>query len=100
MCMRPPRRVNLLVMLLMEAPGARGHPLHVTGPDHTGVAEVVVVRNRTLPRECDRPEAAMRMPADTALALVHRRELARRSVVHEQERTHSLSGHGGVREVG
>ncbi len=79
-----------LVVLLVEDAAPGGHPLDVARTDHAGVPGVVLVSDRALPGQGDRLEPAVGMPADAALAACQRRELLRRTVVHQHERAHSL----------
>ena len=101
MCMRPPRRVNSSSWYSSwKMPDAGGHPLRVAGADDAGVAGVVAVGDRAFPGERHGLEAAVRVPADAALAARERRELLRRAVVHQHERAHALGGQLRAREVG
>ena len=87
------------VVLLVEDPGARGHPLHVTGADEARVAGVVAVSDGSLPGERHRLEAAVRVPAHSALAAREGLEFLRRSVVHQHERADALGRQGAAGEV-
>ena len=99
MCMRPPRRVSSSSWYSSwKIPDAGGHPLHVAGADHAGVARVVAVRDRALPGQRHGLEAAVRVPADAALAAREGRELLRRTVVHQHEGAHALGGQLRARE--
>ena len=51
MCIRPPQRVNILVVLLVEERRRGRHPLHVARTDDPRVPRIVAVRDRPFPGE-------------------------------------------------
>ncbi len=73
------------VELLVQHARGGGHPLHVTGADHAGVAGSVAVRHLALIDDGYGLEAAMRMFAHAA-RLTCRLELMGPGVIQHQER--------------